>query len=491
MPKEYFSLANVTSIESIPKNGRIHVIGICGVAMAQVSILLSKQGYQVTGSDKEFYEPMGSLLKSSKIKTFLGYKGSHVPLDADLVVIGNAISYGNDEVSIVEEHKLPYTLFPKLLGDVVIGDRHSIVVAGTHGKSTTTSLIAYTLTGLNVDPSYFVGGHIKDLDESLHIGAGAFAAVEGDEYDSAFFAKTPKFNFYKASTLIITSLEYDHADIYPNLEAIEVEFTRLVNSRTENDRIIVCTDDENLKRLLPEWRRTSKATFFTYGTKDSVDVQLLERTIDTTGLQEIKIRDEKDKEKFSLLIPGQHNALNAIAAWKALTLLRQDKEGMKKAFRLFQGIKRRQDIIYNDNGIVVIEDFAHHPTAVKETVQAIRSQYPQSKLWAVFEPRSATSRRKVFYDQYMRAFDQADKVIICEVAARELDTGIELLDVKDIVKDLLKLGKDAIALPSPQAIEDYVVSNARHGDIILLMSNGAFGGISQTLPQRLVPFKKH
>lgn len=480
MPKDFFTIQNCRSLHSLSLGDRIHVIGVCGVAMAQLALALAQRGYRVSGSDKEFYEPMGSLLKNSEITLYLGYQESNVPKDAALVIIGNAISYGNVEVDVVEKHNLPYSFFSKILYELVISQRHSIVVAGTHGKSTTTAMLAYLLQELKVDPSFFVGGAVIDLANSLQVGNGKFSVVEGDEYDSAFFAKLAKFHFYQAQTLVITSLEYDHADIYANLESINAEFDKLVLGLNNSAKIMCCNETDNLKNLYNKWKQKAKAELLSYGVEPSADYRLL-KTSDLVSYQLIRAHHRNYGEfEFSLQIPGIYNAKNALAALACCLENGFELGKLLQAISGFRGVKRRQELIYAA-GPILIEDFAHHPTAVRETILGIKARYPKTKLWAVFEPRSNTSRRKIFQTEYVDAFKPADYVVLCEVSQRGTDQNNELLDVGELSRQISKVGPSSDCLPNADSIKQLLLQRVAKQDVILVMSNGSFDGLVEKL----------
>lgn len=484
MAVSYFSVENSSALQVVPPGGRIHVIGVCGVAMAQMSVVLSELGYIVTGSDKEYYEPMKSFLGNSKVKTFLGFDAAHLDDAPHLVLIGNSISVTNVEVIAVEEKKLPYTFFPKLLSETVIQERHSIAVCGTHGKTTTTALNATVLTAAGKNPSYFIGGAAKGLDRSLVIDSGSVSVVEGDEYDSAFFAKVPKFFFYKPKTAIITSLEYDHADIYPNLESIIEVFSKMVHGVPKDGLIICCIDCPNLKKLVPEWQKTALAPIMTYGTAPEADVQIESRSF-SGMIQQIHCRLSAGTITLQLPAIGLHNARNAVATYLACTHAGVSSDAVVKGLQTFKGVKRRQDVRADKNGITLIEDFAHHPTAVHETLGAIREQFIGRRIIAVFEPRSNTSRRKVFQKQYVDAFGSADLVVLSAVTGRDSDKGQELMNVSDLAEDIASLGKESVALDGTQAIFEHVKVTMKSGDVIVVMSNGSFGGLIDLLERAL------
>ncbi|MBX7143952.1 MAG: UDP-N-acetylmuramate dehydrogenase [Oligoflexia bacterium] len=477
MPKDFFKIDNCRSISSLKPGAKIHVIGVAGVAMAQLAIQLAKQGFNVSGSDKDFWEPMGSLLKKSNVQTKHLYKREHVPLDADLVVIGNAVSYGNDEVCVVEEKNLPYTCFPKALFETVISGRHSIVVSGTHGKTTTTALTAFVLSQISQDPSYFIGGASQDLPESLHAGRGKFSVVEGDEYDSAFFAKVPKFTFYKPNTCIVNAIEFDHADIYPDVEAIKREFDGMVRKMTGADLAICAVDFPHVAQLVTNWKETSAAKILTFGESSSADVRLVGRK--PLGFSQHVSCASKAWGNFELLVPmsGSYNAKNAIAVYIACRSLGFEHQQIAQAISKFQRVKRRQEVRFDGKGVTLIEDFAHHPTAVLETLQGIREAFPQRRLWAVFEPRSNTSRRKVFQDDYIKAFTIADLALLAKVEQKSIDSGHELLDVSTLADKISDSGTPTRCPGLAPEIQAILEKEVASGDVVVIMSNGAFGGL--------------
>ncbi len=495
MPKDFFSVAKTTSLSAVKPGGKIHVIGVCGVAMAQLSVALSARGYVVSGSDKEFYEPMKSLLASSAVATHVGYKREHVPLDADLVVIGNAISYGNPEVEVIEESNLPYTCFPKILQEVAIAGKHSIVVTGTHGKSTTTALIATLLLSDRRDPSYFVGGIAQGLPKSLAVGAGGFSVVEGDEYDSAFFAKVPKFSFYTPDTVVVNAIEYDHADIYADVHAIEAEFTKLVMGLSKTRTAICCIDFPIVKRLAAEWKASAECEVVTFGADPDADFVILSR--ETQGFsQKVTVTGPGIGGcTFEIPMVGEYNARNALAALIVSQIVGIDLGKTCEYLAGFQAVKRRQEIRARVPGVVLIEDFAHHPTAVAQTVDAIREAFPKARLWAIFEPRSITSRRKVFQEEYIKAFRRADQVILKNVQARAIDTGVELIDVRVLSESVAKSGVPSVCFDTVEEIRKYLWSEIPRTkpegeieDVIFVMSNGSFDGLNEMLQKDVEQF---
>ena len=427
------------------------------------------------------------------VQTKTGYQKEHVPANVDLVVIGNAISYGNPEVEVVEEKNLPYTLFPKILQEVAISGKHSIVVTGTHGKSTTTALIASLLLQDNKHPSYFVGGVAQALPQSLAVGTGGFSVVEGDEYDSAFFAKVPKFSFYTPDTVVVNAIEYDHADIYASVEVIEQEFTKLVTSLPKTGTAICCIDFPRVKKLVSQWKETAQCEILTFGADKDADFVIVER--ETIGLsQKVTVSGPGlGGCTFELPMVGEYNARNSLAAIIVSQIVGMELGKVVEYLAAFKAVKRRQEVRAKKNGVVLIEDFAHHPTAVAQTVEAIREAFPGARLWAVFEPRSNSSRRKVFQEEYIKAFRKADYAILKNVQARAIDSGIELIDVRLLSESIAASGVPSVCLDDVNAIRDFLWKEIPRTenentvrDVIFVMSNGSFDGLNELLQKDLL-----
>jgi len=487
MPKEHFSVSRISPLLALKKGASIHIVGVAGVAMAQLALLLERKGFKVSGTDKEFYEPTGSLLKASTIKLYSGYKAENIPSNVDLVVIGNAITYSNPEVDVVEKRNLPYTCFPAALYESIIQGKHSIVVSGTHGKSTTTALIASALVNLKEDPSYFIGGVVQSLPSSLNNGGGKFSVVEGDEYDSAFFAKVPKFAFYKPDTLIVNAIEFDHADIYSSIDAIKAEFDKLVLDLKESSLVIACVDFPEVKKLVEKWRAQSKAIILTFGMDSDAEVVISERKQEGKFQTFTVLKDKAAIAKLKIPLIGAYNARNATAVFLALTNQGLPADSITSALSSIASVKRRQEIIFSNDQFTVIEDFAHHPTSVRETLSAVREAYSGHRIWAVFEPRSNTSRRKIFENDYIDALQGADVVIISEVPDRgEVDAGQQLMDVAHICQELIAKGVNARQFASVAEIHKTILSEITKGDVITIMSNGAFGGLQKMVVDSLI-----
>ena len=485
MAASYFSVSNSANLGALKAASRIHIIGVSGVAMAQIAVAMAARGFIVTGSDTDFYEPMGSLLRKSGLTLFKGYAPENIPSGDVTVVIGNAVSYGNPEVLAVESRKLPYTSFAQLFGEIGIGSRHSIVVSGCHGKSTTSAITAYLLVQAKRHPSYFVGAVVPQLSHGLMLDAGDVCVVEGDEYDTAFFAKTPKFHFYRGKSVIITSIEYDHADIYPDLESIEREFTTLVKSIPSDGVLIACNDCQNIRRLLLDWRRVSQAQIITYGVAADADYKIIDRSHSETTQKVTLQGPDGANRNFETQLVGLYNAKNALAAMLAAERQGCAWQTLASVLRQFQGIRRRQELRFSSAGIDLIEDFAHHPTAVRETLTGLRERYPSRRIVVAFEPRSNTSRRKVFENEYIAAFDKADVVLLCAVVARHNDSGIELIDVNKVVNEIAQRGVSSQLCADDRQVERQILELVHSGDVIVLMSNGSFNGLIDRLIQKL------
>jgi UDP-N-acetylmuramate: L-alanyl-gamma-D-glutamyl-meso-diaminopimelate ligase len=478
----FFSQENITKIKSLSSDATIHLIGICGVAMGQLAVALKKLGYKVQGSDKEFYDPMRSILITNEIKTFNGFNTQNLE-NVDLVVIGNSVGKDNMEVIETANCSLSYTVFPQVLKELLVEDRLPIVVTGTHGKSTTSSIIATVINeSYEGKGGFFIGAKSLHLKDSLQIGTSRYTAIEGDEYDSSFFIKSPKFHFYDPEILIITSLEFDHADIYNSLNDIIIEFEKLVQTRRENQPIIVCTDTNLLRELSQNWAQSGKL-IYTYGilpNPSSSKHILIKRFEDNVSFTSntIQIPDYEMRTE----IYGTHNHLNLGAAYAALTLIGINQKTIADSLKNFSGLARRLECRYSLNTvlgakILVIEDFAHHPTAVREAIKAVRDKFPEYKICSVFEPRSNTSRRKVFENDYLNSLALSDLIYIKEVKIRHNDKIDDLIDIKKLMLELNINNKKTKIISSLKDIANDVVNlQDKEKFLILIMSNGDIEG---------------
>lgn len=479
----YFSIAGSSSLVNVPKGSLIHVMGVAGVAMAQLAIELTRLGFRVTGSDKEFYDPMGTLLRESSVVLFQGYDAQPITREVSLVVIGNAISRGNPQLEEVQRLEIPYTFFPKALFESIISGHHSIVVSGTHGKTTSTALGACVMQGAGLEPSFFIGGRVPQLETSLMWGQGDFSIVEGDEYDSAFFAKVPKFSFYRPNTLLVTSVEFDHADIYPDIHAIEVEFDRVVSGMPVGSTVVACDQGgKSLSALSNKWRTYQHITLLSYGVEPHSEYRIVTRNLLPNGGQEVVVAVEDQQFSIPLRINGFHNALNAVGIFAALNSAGISADRLMPHFASFEGVSRRQECIWSGGGIQVFEDFAHHPTAVRETIASFREQFPDKRIVVLFEPRSNTSRRATFQLPYEESLAGADVAIVSSVQRRENDKDQQILDTTALVESLLARGHQAIEGADPDDILQKLLNIIAENDVVVLMSNGGFGGIPQKLP---------
>jgi len=462
---------------------RIHLIGICGTAMATLAALLRQRGHHVQGSDQNVYAPMSDFLAAERINTFSGYSADHITPDLDLVVIGNAISRGNPELEEVLERKIRYCSLPEIIREQFLWGARSIVVAGTHGKTTTTALTGWLLTHGGLDPTVLVGGIALNLGEtgsSYRVGQGRDFVIEGDEYDSAYFDKTAKFLKYLPDVAIVNNIEFDHADIYADLDAVRLAFRRLVNLVPRNGLLLLGADSADAAAL----QAVAASPVETFGLADSATWQGT-NMVHRDGMTQFDVRHHREVfGRFESPLLGVHNVRNALAAIATGSFAGLDAATLADGLRTFRGIKRRLETVGVARGVTVIDDFAHHPTAVRETLAALRTGYPERRIWAVFEPRSASSCRRVFQDDFARAFAGADEVIIAGVFRSSLPES-ERLSAEQLVSDLTTRGQRARSIETVDGIVAAVAAEHRAGDVVILMSNGGFGGIHQKLLRAL------
>ncbi len=457
---------------------RVHFIGVCGTAMATLAAMLKARGFDVQGSDHGVYPPMSEFLAREHIRVFDGYRADQITGDIGTVIVGNAISRGNVELEAVLDRKVRYLSLPEAIREHFLWDRRSIVIAGTHGKTTTTSLAAWLLTSAGADPSLLVGGIANNFNGSYRLGSGRDFVIEGDEYDSAFFDKTAKFLKYLPDIAVIGNVEYDHADIYPDMESLRTAFRRLVNLIPRHGRLILGADCPEASRLA----RLAPSPVETFGFAPNADwrVACVEPRGDRTRFE--LTHHGEPLGHFEVSLYGEHNVRNAVAAIAVGHAAGIAPDSLREGLRSFTGVRRRLEQRGEANGVSVYDDFAHHPTAILETIRAIRTTHPDGRVWAVFEPRSATSCRRVFQDDFLRAFDEsgADEVILASVFRASLPDD-ERLDVDAIVAALRQRGRQARHLPGVPEIVAAIASEAAPGDIVVLMSNGGFDGIHDKL----------
>jgi UDP-N-acetylmuramate: L-alanyl-gamma-D-glutamyl-meso-diaminopimelate ligase len=462
---------------------RIHLIGVCGTAMATLAALLKRKGHDVRGSDQNVYPPMSDFLQAEGIRTLIGYREEHITPDINLVIVGNAISRGNPELETVLDRKIRYCSLPEAVRDYFLWGARSIVVAGTHGKTTTTSLTGWLLTHGNLDPTVLVGGIALNLGEhgsSYRIGGGRDFVIEGDEYDSAFFDKTAKFLKYLPDIAIINNIEFDHADIYADLDAVLLAFRRLVNLVPRTGLLLLGADSEHAAAL----KAKAVSPVETFGLGEGADWQGYD--VETRdGVTHFKVRRHGEVfGRFQSPLLGLHNVRNALAAIAVGSYTGVGAATLVEGLRAFRGIKRRLETIGVARGVTVLDDFAHHPTAVQETLSALRTGYPGRRIWAVFEPRSASSCRRVFQDDFARSFGAADEIVVAAVFRSTLPED-QRLSAEQLVSDLQARGQHARYIPEVDDIVATIARERRESDVVVLMSNGGFGGIHQKLLKAL------
>ena len=462
------------------KINTVHLVGVCGTGMGAFAGMLKKAGYNVSGSDTNAYPPMSTQLNKWGIEIMPGFNKENITNDLDLVVIGNVCRIDNPEAVAARDMKLNYTSFPAALGELFLKNLNVIVIAGTHGKTTTTSLMSHILHECKTDPSFLVGGVPKNFDSGFRIGNGNYFAIEGDEYDTAYFDKNPKFLHYHPKYAILTGIEFDHADIYNSIEQIENAFKRFIDLIPVDGMLLVYNGCERSMALV----KHAKCRVITYG-KPNSDIYFKNLIIDNGKcFYSITQKDMNDIEIQSEMI-GYHNILNTLASVGLAREIKLPDKMITKAVSNFKGIKRRQDIIGVINNITVMEDFAHHPTAVKETIYGVKKWYPKNRVWAVFEPRTNTSRSNRFQNEYVKAFEDADYVIIADVYNKEQIDEEKRFSPSKLIDEINKNVERGWFIPETKQIINFLCKNVTTSDIILIMSNGNFDGIHQQLIESL------
>ena len=459
----------------------IHLIGICGTAMASLAGMLKERHFQVTGSDQAAYPPMSDFLASLGIPVSQPFAVDNLSPRPDLVVIGNAISRGNVELEHVLDHRLRFCSLPQLLHDEFLEGKEVLVVAGTHGKTTTTSMLSWVFEVAGTKPSFLIGGIAENFGRSFQLGSGKHFILEGDEYDTAFFDKGPKFLHYFPDAVILTSVEFDHADIYKDLDAVETAFERLVNLLPRRGRMVAFDTGESVERCVRRAfcpvERYGKSPHATWRIRD------LELQADRTSWS--VLRDGRLWAEFEFSLAGEYNVWNATAAAGMAAGYGIPPEVIAEALRTFKSVKRRLEVKAEVNGITIIDDFAHHPTAIAVTLNALRSRYPGRRLWAILEPRSNTLRRNVFQNDLAKSLAIADEVVIANVFRSDAIPEAERLDIAAVAGNVGRLGRRARVIADVDSIVRMTAPEMRPGDVVGILSNGGFGGIYEKLPQRL------
>ena len=458
------------------KNEHFHFIGICGTAMGSVAAALQNRGYTITGSDQNVYPPMSDFLIKNNINVSVGHDENNIPDKVDLVVIGNAMSRGNVEVESVLNRKIPYTSLPELIKRYFLQGKRNIVITGTHGKTTTSSIIAHLLNDNGLNPNLMIGGIPLDIGEGGRFTESEFFVIEGDEYDTAFFDKRSKFVHYMPEIVVVNNIEFDHADIFNNIEEIKLSFKRMLNIVPENGIVFVNGDDHDAVEVTENCR----APVIKVGANDDCDFK-----IENLNLESFNSSFSIKENSYQLPMDGEFNVRNAAMAIAVSDFLNIDQKNIIESVSKFSGIARRQELRGEEKNVKVIDDFGHHPTAIAATIGALKQRYPDSKIWAIFEPRSNTSRRNLLQSELEDSLSQADGVIISEVPNPEKVPDGELLDVETVIENLSSKGKEAFIGLSSDDIVNKLIPLTSSGDTIVVLSNGGFGGIHDKLLEAL------
>ena len=458
----------------------MHLIGIGGTAMAGLAGLLHESGCRVTGSDGQLYPPTSTTLKELGLEIFTGFDPRHLEAAPDLVVVGNAVRRGNPEAEEVLDRRFPHTSMSRLIAERFLTGKHSIVIAGTHGKTTTTSMLAWVLHQAGRDPGFLVGGLPRNFDRSYRLGKGKSFVIEGDEYDTAFFDKGPKFMHYRPDTAVVGTVEFDHADIYRDLEQVKTVFSRFANIVPRRGLLIRHEECEATREATAKAHSRVEGYGLECGLWRAVDV--LE---EPDGSRFRVLRDGRLFADIMLPMSGHYNVRNALGVVAAAVEQGLSEEEVAAGLRTFQGVRRRLEVVGEAAGVTVLDDFAHHPTSVLETLRALKGRYPGRRIWAVLEPRSWSLRRNIFQDRLLRAFDAADRVVMAGVYRSKEIPPEERLDPEGVARTLAGQGKQARFLADVNAIVDHLAEELAPGDVVAVMSNGAFGGLHQKLLRAL------
>ena len=459
----------------------IHLIGICGTAMASLAGMLKQRGFRVTGSDAAAYPPMSDFLAELGIPVAQPFAEKNLEPTPDLVIIGNAISRGNVELEYVLDRRISFKSMAALVYEEFIRGHQSLVVAGTHGKTTTTSMLAWIFASAGRDPSFLIGGIAENFGSSFAVKNGREFIIEGDEYDTVFYDKGPKFMHYFPDAVILTSVEFDHADIYADLGAVKTAFKRLINLVPKRGRVIAWDGHENVSECVAK----AFCQVERYGFKGDSFWQIKDICYEKASTHWRVLRDGQPWAEFEFALAGEYNVLNATAAAAMASSYGISIANIAKALSSFQSVKRRLEVRDEVNGITIIDDFAHHPTAIAQTLKAVRIRYPGRRLWAVLEPRSNTLRRNVFQHELAQSLLNADQVVLAGIFKSEAIPENERLHLDDVLAEMMKAGNAARQFASADEIVAAIAPELRSGDVVAILSNGGFGNIYEKLPQRL------
>ena len=470
----------------MPTPKHIHLIGICGTAMASLAGMLQTQGRRITGSDQASYPPMSDLLAELGINVLQPYDLRHLQPSPDLVVVGNAISRGNAELEYVLDHRIPFASMASIVHDEFLSGREPLVVTGTHGKTTTTSMLAWiyevaSRSQPELAPSFLIGGVAENFGTSFRIAPTSTFLIEGDEYDTAFFDKGPKFLHYFPQSAILTHVEFDHADIYADLDSVKTAFKRLVNLIPRRGRLVAFDGSDNVTECVAQ----AFCTVERYGFNRGSAWQLTDLEHDGPSTRWTLLRHGSPFADLTLPMAGEHNALNATAAAALAAGQGIRADAIVQALGSFRSVKRRLEVRAELGGITVIDDFAHHPTAIRETLRALRQAYAGRRLWAVLEPRSNTLRRNVFETSLVESLALADRVMLSSVFKSESIPFAERLRPESLVARLNAAGVPSITVADADAAVDALLPQLRPGDVVAILSNGGFGNIYEKLPNAL------
>jgi UDP-N-acetylmuramate: L-alanyl-gamma-D-glutamyl-meso-diaminopimelate ligase len=455
----------------------IHMIAICGTGMGALASMLKDMGFEITGSDQKVYPPMSIFLSSKNIEITEGFSEKNVAYGPDLVIVGNAVSKDNPEVVGMRQMGLEFCSMPQAVNRFIASGKKSLVITGTHGKTTTSSILAWILYEAGLDPTFMIGGILKNFESNYRLGNGEYMVIEGDEYDTAFFDKGAKFLHYDPSIAILTGIEFDHADIFRNIQHVKQAFNAFITGISPHNTLVAFDDDKNVSDLM----NGKSCQMVKYGRNADSVWRLGFVTIQQPWTFFDVLKHDTLFGNFKTRLVGEHNLMNALSAIAVADTLTISVEAIAKAFESFEGIKRRQEVRGEKSGVTVMDDFAHHPTAVRETIRAVKPFYPNGRLVAVFEPRTNSSMRNIFQNIYPLAFDGADIICIRQPSLLDKIPPEERFSSQQLVDDLKHQGKDAHFFPGTDEIIDFLVTIAKSGDLILVMSNGGFDNIHERL----------
>jgi UDP-N-acetylmuramate: L-alanyl-gamma-D-glutamyl-meso-diaminopimelate ligase len=470
------------SLNVIPERLRhIHLIAVCGSAMGALACMLQDLGYEVTGSDQKVYPPMSRFLAERGVRILDGFRPENLAPRPDLVVVGNAVPRTNPEAACLDRLGIPFCSMPQAVNRFVAAGKQTLMVAGTHGKTTTSALLSWILQAAGRDPSFVIGGILRNFDSNYRLGRGGQIVIEGDEYDTAFFDKGPKFLHYQPAVTVLTSIEFDHADIYRDLDHVKRAFRGLVEGLRAESLLLAYDRDANIDAVLDG----SSAVIQRYGVEAGSDWRLGPIQVAPPWTVFDVLKHGRSFGRFRTRMIGRHNLVNALSVLAAADHLGIPAAAAAGGLESYEGVKRRQEIRGEKGGVMVMDDFAHHPTAVRETIAAVRSAFPGRRLLAVFEPRTNSSMRKVFQPVYPQSFDGADIICIRRPSMLEKIPEAERFSAEDLVHELERRGRKAHFFPDTETIIDFLVNTAAAGDMILIMSNGGFDNIHERLLQSL------